>query len=404
MLDDKLNSEQLVTENEEKVDSVKEDISEVKEEAPKKVTTKKVIETPKEEAPIEEQVDDDIDNLPDELPGESAAIASAEVMTEEIQEQVIEGISKAKPVETEGIPSDLDAVETERQSIQKYYKKQNRWSYAIMIAVLVFVIVGFILVIVQSSYESGLWMMILGYVLIGIGIVGMILQYIFNRRRLPKRVDEYAAKAIDVFNAFNYSNKAYSNVYYDELEKVEPSEILADRCYYNVNDTKSQAVVRGSFSGAVFKSANVCVLVPGDKKKSQSTVFLGRYITYPNTLKLENRIILNYKGVKPIDLPTDVMDLEKLEDSDLFTVYGVEGTNYRSVLPAKFLTALSKINVSGSLLNMNVVIWQGHSAVYLTYVDEFVSIPYQEPINKEYYEKGRDDIYNVLSALKLINK
>ncbi len=376
----------------------------VVEETPKEEVVEPVEETPVEETPVEEVVE--------EAPVEAAAVIAAaeeeeipDKLPEEVAANVEEGLSKAKPVEYEGAVDDLDVVEKDRQDILKRYKTQNRWSYVIMIAVLVLVVAGFVLVVVQSSNEDmGAWMMILGYVLIGVGIVGMIIQYVFNRRRLPKRVDAYAAKAIDIFNAYNYSNPAYSKVYYDELEKVEPSEILADRVYYNVSDTKSQAVVRGSFGDAVFKSANVCVMIQGEKKKSQETVFLGRYITYPNTLNIENRIILNFKGVKPIDLPTDTMDLVKLEDSDLFTVYGPEGVSYKKELGSKFISALQKIEVSGSLLNMNVVVWAGHTAVYMTYVDEFVSIPYQEPVNKEYYAKGRDDIYNVLTALKLINK
>ncbi|MCD8195176.1 MAG: hypothetical protein LUD22_02645 [Coprobacillus sp.] len=422
MDDENLNSEELETKAD---DSDKTVITEeAKEEVtPKKKTTTKA--APKEEAPVEEAPKEEVTEpvseevAPEETVTEepvaeetpvvegAAVVAATEELPDELATDVAEGLSKAKPVEYEGAVDDLDVVEQDRQDILKRYKKQNRWSYVIMIAVLVLVVAGFVLVVVQSSSDedgSRLWMMILGYVLIGVGIVGMIIQYIFNRRRLPKRVDAYAAKAIDIFNAYNYSNPAYSKVYYDELEKVEPSEILADRVYYNVSDTKSQAVVRGSFGDAVFKSANVCVMIQGEKKKSQETVFLGRYITYPNSLNIDNRIILNFKGVKPIDLPTDTMDLVKLEDSDLFTVYGPEGASYKKLLGSKFISALQKIEVSGSLLNMNVVVWAGHTAVYMTYVDEFVSIPYQEPVNKDYYAKGRDDIFNVLTALKIINK
>ncbi len=330
----------------------------------------------------------------------------AEQVQEELDD-IDKELSKIKEVTQDGSSEGLDAVESERQKLVAYYKKQNRWSIIVIVIVLICVIGGFILVIIAPKTEEGTtnWAyMGPGIALLGIAVIGIVLQYAIGRRKMPKAVEKYANMAIDIFNAYNFSNHLYSQVLYDEFEKIVPSEILSDRIYYDVVDTKSQAVVHGGFDGCPFRVGNLAVMVKGENKKANDTAFLGRYITFPNSVKLEGRIILNYKGEKPIDTPTDTFDLKKLEDTDALTVYGAEGVDYKKILPHKFLAALEEIKIEGSLLNMNVVIWQGHTAVYLTYVDAYVSIPYNDPVNKEYYDKGRDDILAVLTALKIIDK
>ncbi|MCD8203809.1 MAG: hypothetical protein LUB56_01620 [Coprobacillus sp.] len=368
-------------------------------------------EAPVEEAPIEETSteevapSDDIAILPLSPEEEAHQEPTSEVAPSAEEEIDYDAeLSKIKDVQYEGVNTDLQKVEEGRQSFMKAYKLQNRISYIVLAFVLVFAIAGFVLVLIDNGDEGIGWVQILGYVLIGLAVVAMIVQYILGRRGTPKKSAEYAALAIDTFNAYNFSSSDYSKVTYDELEKVEASEILADGIYYDVVDTKSQAVVRGSYGGALFKCANVSVLVKSDNKRQNDTAFLGRYITYPNTLKIDNRIIINLKGSKAIDLPTNTFDLVKAVDDEVMTIYAKENVNVNDAIPHKFLTAIQEIGVTDSLLNINVVLWTGHTAVYLTYVDEYVSVPVDHPLNEEYYIKGKEDILKTLKALKTINK
>ncbi len=362
--------------------------------------------TPEEtapEAPIAETPTEDIAALPLSPEEEVHEVPVASEANQEDIDYVSE-LSKIKDVEYEGVNTDLQKVEEGRQSFMKAYKLQNRISYIVLAFVLVFAIAGFVLVLVDTDGEGISWVQILGYVLIGLAVVAMIVQYILGRRGTPKKSAEYASLAIDTFNAYNFSSSDFSKVTYDELEKVEPSEILADGVYYDVVDTKSQAVVRGAYGGALFKCANVSVLVISDNKRQNDTAFLGRYITYPNTLQVDNRIIITLKGSKAIDLPTNTFDLVKAVDDDVMTIYAKENVSVKDAIPHKFLTALQEIGVTDSLLNINVVLWSGHTAVYMTYVDEYVSVPVDHPLNEEYYVKGKEDILKTLSALKTINK
>ncbi len=370
-----------------------------------------VVETAPEEievAPAETSPSEDIAILPlspeeeEKLPEHVDIEASKKKGKEDIDYD--SELSRIKDVQYEGVNQDLAKVEEGRQSFMKTYKLQNRISYIVLAVVLIFAIAGFILVLADPTEEGIGWMAILGYVLIGVAVVAMIVQYILGRRGTPKKSAEYAALAIDTFNAYNYSSSDYSKVTYDELEKVDASEILADGVYYDVVDTKSQAVVRGCYGDALFKCANVSVLVKSDNKRQNDTAFLGRYITYPNTLKIDNRIIINLKGSKAIDLPTNTFDLVKAVDDEVMTIYAKEGVSVKDAIPHRFLAAIEEIGVTDSLLNVNVVLWSGHSAVYLTYVDEYVSVPVDHPLVEEQYIKGRDDILKTLKALKTINK
>ncbi|MCD8204331.1 MAG: hypothetical protein LUC16_00675 [Coprobacillus sp.] len=402
-------------------------------EASETIAAEEVVEVPTEETPVTEVPTEEVPACEEvaaqepteptpateeQTPAEDIAVlplSPEEVLPEHIDlsdKKALKGeqvdyeseLSKIKDVQYEGVNQDLAKVEEGRQAFMKVYKLQNRISYIVLAVVLIFAIVGFILVLADPTEEGVGWMAILGYVLIGLAVVAMIVQYILGRRGTPKKSAEYASLAIDTFNAYNYSSSDYSKVTYDELEKVDASEILADGVYYDVVDTKSQAVVRGCYGGALFKCANVSVLVKSDSKRQNDTAFLGRYITYPNTLKIENRIIINLKGAKAIDLPTNTFDLVKARDDEIMTIYAKEGVAIKDAIPNKFLTAIQEIGVTDSLLNINIVLWSGHTAVYLTYVDEYVSVPVDHPLVEEQYIKGRDDILKTLKALKTINK
>ena len=60
---------------------------------------------------------------------------------------------------------------------------------------------------------------------------------------------------------------------------------------------------------------------------------------------------------------------------------------------------LKSIECVGSLLNVNIVLWAGHTAVYLSYDDAIVAIPFDKAIQPESYHQLKKNITDVLEIL-----
>ena len=136
----------------------------------------------------------------------------------------------------------------------------------------------------------------------------------------------------------------------------------------------------------------------------KAVAFIGKYLELQNTLHFEGRYILNFRAEKPNDLPTDIDDLVELNNAENFVVYVPEGSDYTKDIPAKFIAELKKIKVAGNLLNLNVVLWAGHTGVYLSYDDPVVALPFDKPFDVEPQNAFKNDLLAVLDAERLINK
>ena len=80
-------------------------------------------------------------------------------------------------------------------------------------------------------------------------------------------------------------------------------------------------------------------------------------------------------------------------------VYGPEGTSYHSVIKNNVLSQLRKVEIAGHLLNLNVSFWGGHTAVYLSYDDAIMSVPFDKPLDKAGFEKSFEDLFTCFNAI-----
>ena len=109
---------------------------------------------------------------------------------------------------------------------------------------------------------------------------------------------------------------------------------------------------------------------------------------------------MNFKNAKqPLDLPNAISDLKVLEEKDDFCVYGPENSNYHDVINSKVISLFKKLQIEGHLLNVNVVFWGGHTAVYLSYDDSILSVPFDKAFDKDGFEKSIDDLVICLKAM-----
>ena len=286
-------------------------------------------------------------------------------------------------------------IEDARQDLYKSYAKSRRVSNIIMFAVVI-AICGIMFLIINNEQV----LKIIGYCLAGALIVGMILYYLLTRKNLPNKVKEYVPLVMKTLNERMFSAQGFTEIKNDPEEKMQMDDLVGDGVYAEANNINSRNVVRGVYNGHHFLYGEAALTRPAQKKQQVPPLFVGRYISMPNQMKFDGRFVFNLKNPKqPLDLPNAVSDLSVLEDKDELMVYGPENANYHEVINNKMLSQFKKLKIEGHLLNVNIAMWGGHTAVYLSYDDSILSVPFDKPFEKDGFEKSLDDLVLCLQAM-----
>lgn len=295
---------------------------------------------------------------------------------------------------TEDKPYDV-VIEDARQALYKSYQTSRRISNILMIVV-VAAICGIMFLIISNNQI----LKILGYSLAGLLVAGMVVYYILNRKRLPNKIKEYVPFVARVLNEKMFSDEGFSSIDYDPEAKLAMDDLIGDGVYKDASGINSRNVVNGKFRYQEFKYAEAALLRPSSRKQQVPPLFVGRYISVPNKMKFDGRYIFAFTNPKhPNDLPNNIDDLSLLEDKDGFMVYGKEGSNYHNVIDNKIISQLKNLKIEGHLLNVNVVFWGGHTAVYLSYDDPILAVPFEKPFDNKAFEQSLEDLMICFKAI-----
>lgn len=288
----------------------------------------------------------------------------------------------------------IETVEEERKGLYKLYKNISRRNNIIMVAVVAIFIASFILI------TQGTWGQITGWVLVGTSVVGMVIYHILTRNTYPRASKKYFNTFWTKSNEYIFQDNAFKNCYIDWTEKYQLADVASDRVYKEVIDTASRNIVHGEYKDRHFVYGELAFYKEGARKHSREVIFVGRHIALSNSLALsEGRYLINMRGEKGLDLPNDIEDLVELIHEDNFIVYGLEGSNPEKALGKSFLSKIRKIKVTGALVNVNIVLWSGRTAAYLSYDDQIAAIPFHSPIQGEAYKQLKNDVEDIFEIL-----
>ena len=295
-----------------------------------------------------------------------------------------------------------EQIEERRVTLFNTYTKSKRMSNISMLVVVAVVIGSFALIMVNQN-----WSKITGYVLAGVALVGMIVFSLLTKNKFPSQTKDYIRFVTTKVNQFVYNNTEFDGVQVDLNEKYNLTEISVDRVYKSCVDIGSRNIVQGKYMGRAFSCGELALYSTKEegKRTTKQVAFIGKYVNLNNSLHFEDRYILNFKASeKENDLPTDIDDLVELHQDGNLVIYGKEGNEYAKDIPTKYIAALKKIAVEGHLLNLNVVLWAGHTGVYLSYDDPVVALPFDKPFEGEPQVFFKNNLLAVLEAQKIINK
>ena len=288
-----------------------------------------------------------------------------------------------------------EVIEDARKDLYKAYNTSRKVSNILMVVV-VAAIVGIMFLIISNNQI----LKIVGYCSAGALVVGMIVYYLVNRKKLPTKIKEYVPFVMKTINDQMFSGPDYKDLKNNPEEKLAMDDLIGDGVYKDAIGINSRNVNRGVYNGHHFLYAEAALIRPSSKKQQVPPLFVGRYLSVPNQMKFDGRFIFAFKNPKsPVDLPNNIDDLVVLEDKEELTVYGLEGSNYHDIIDNKILSQLKKLQIEGHLLNVNAVFWGGHTAVYLSYDDAILSVPFEKEFDKAAFEQTIVDLDICLDAI-----
>ena len=311
---------------------------------------------------------------------------------EENPAPVNDGLIAIEPFDSD---KDLETtVETQRAALMASYKK-SRLISRIFTGGALALIIGAIIFITFN----GMVFKIVGYAMAGLALVAMLVFYFKTRNIFPTVSKQYIREFTKVNNGFIFQDPRFKEMKVDAERKIDKAEVSIDRAYKEGAEVGSRNYTVGIFDGKPFTVAELAVYYQGDSKKNPRKIgFIGKYVTLGNSLKFRGRYIFNIKAKeadKIVDQPNDTEDLQLVLQDDNFEVYG-PNKEYKEIFGTEFVKKLKEIKIEDPLLNFCAVVWEGHSAIYLSYDDSVTTIPFEHPFKKEPSEKYRSDLIKVL--------
>lgn len=288
-----------------------------------------------------------------------------------------------------------EKVDADRDVFFKTYSKQRKISNILIPVVGLLMAGSFVLFMAVNE----IWGKILGGVIIGVTLVGMIVYYILTKNNLPNKSKDYLRNFAIYSDSYVFDYDGYSNQKLYFKKRYAISDFLPDRVYKDIFDISSRNIVSFDYKEHTISVGEAALYKRAAKKGQRELLFVGKYMTFTNDFHFEDRYIINIKGSKDIDLPNDFEDLVVLQSQNRFSVLGKDGAQIEKDLGKTLVNDLKSIDCTGSLLNVNIVVWAGRTSVYMSYDDSVVTIPLEKKLDAAAYQKLRKDIHNLLEIL-----
>ena len=321
-----------------------------------------------------------------------AVVVEAPLTEEQDKAKLEASLDVIELTQNETLESFASKVETSRDDFYKTFSKQRK------ISNLLIPIVGLIMAgsLVLFLAVAEMWGKIVGGVLIGVTLVGMIVFYILTKNKLPGKSQDYLRNfAIDSDN-YLVSKPEVSSPRLFFKKRYAIGDFLPDRVYKDIADLASRNIVEFDYKGHSVQMGEAALYTKGARKNQKPLLFVGRYLSFTNDYHFEGRYIINIHKKEKVDTPTDFDDVVVLKEQNNFAIYGRDEADYKKELGKDVANNLLSLDCTNSLLNINIVVWAGHTACYLSYDDAIVAIPLDKQLNSAAYQQLKKNIYDIL--------
>ena len=322
-------------------------------------------------------------------------VEQAPLTPEQEQQKLETSLDVINLSQDETIESFSEKVEKGRDEFYSTFSKQRKISNFLI------PIVGLIMAgsLVLFLAVKDTWGKILGGVLIGVTLVGMVVFYILTKNKLPNKSQEYLRNFAIYSDSYLVSKSEVKNPRLFFKKRYAISDFLPDRVYKDVVDIASRNLIEFDYKDHSVQVGEAALYTKGQKRNQKQLLFVGRYLSFANDYHFEDRYIINIRKSDKVDLPTDFEDLNLLKEQNNFAIYGKDGANIQKDLGKDVVSNLLALECTNSLLNINIVVWAGHTAVYLSYDDAIVAIPLDKKLNAGAYQQLKKNIFDILEIM-----
>ena len=320
---------------------------------------------------------------------------------DEILETSNEEVAEETPeiVVSDGEKSFDVLIEEKRVPLYKTFLVSKKISNILTFVILAISIGGMVLITGQQA-----WMPIVGWCLLGLGIVAMLVFYFVNKKGFDKKTKEYIEFVNATMNKATFADAAFSDIQVTD-GKIEVDGVAGNGVYTNIVRVASRNIINGKYDDISFKFAEAALFKREEGKKQPTTAaFVGKYFEAENSIKFGGNIVINISREEAVDAPNALGARATLYTDGGLTVYGDEGCDYRSVIGEKFLGGLKKIKAENHLLNLALSIWEGHTFVFMSYDDDVIALPFDKPCKPEAFNSFVVDLKKVFNVIKLLGK
>ncbi len=298
----------------------------------------------------------------------------------------------------------LEKIEAERESVLKDFKSNKRWSVINMIVVVALTCGGLIM-FVNKEIPGLMWA---GVGVIGLAIAYTIFMYFWRKRKYPVHVKKYIEIVTDCYNKIIFNNPDVSELCWEIDGKIPQSDINSDFVYKDVTAFFCRDHISGTIKGTGFDTYDISMNKQFiDEKKRQCTevLFAGKYITIRNDVSLNGRVVITTQtsGDQKYDIPNNVEDLQEISKDEDTTIYAANAEAVKA-LGSKFVSAAKAIKIKEPLLNFTIVVFEGHTGIYLSYSNAIINVPFDKPVNGETLNIAKEQVTEALKLATLLIK
>ena len=323
------------------------------------------------------------------------------LLEEEILETSNEEVVEETPVEvvSDGEKSFDVLIEEKRAPLYKSFLVNKKVSNILTFVVLAISIAGMYLITGKD-----IWMPIVGWCLLGAGVIAMLAFYFLSKKRFDKRTKEYIEFVNATLIKATFADSAFNDIQVTD-GKIEVDGVAGNGVYTNIVRVASRNIINGKYDDVSFKFAEAALFKkePG-KKQPTTAAFVGKYFEAENNIKFGGNIVINIAREEIVDAPNALAERATLYTDDGLTVYGDEDCDFRTVIGEKFLGSLRKIKAENHLLNLALSIWEGHTFVFMSYDDDVIALPFDKPCKPDAFYSFVDDLKKVFNVIKLLGK
>ena len=297
----------------------------------------------------------------------------------------------------------LKNIEDARILWHHEYKKWNTGKIAISIGTLIAIVVGYIIpyFVIQDEKEKSKWTLIVAAICAGVGIAGIAIYGIFQRKKNRAQISAYFNSYYSNVNDYVFDGLPVENVHGDIDAKIDASEVEACGLYPGAKHIGSRDNITFTYQGV---ECSLCdMAAQKDTAKALQTVFVGKYLRSTNSLPLsKGGLVIYFRGNKRALPPLVLPELNQLSKNKQYAIYGAK-ENRRFITP-ELESLLKQIHTSKLLVDVAISIQPGKTYMALGYEDTLMVLPNDKPFNPGYVEAYKPQMKLFLEIAECISK